>query len=355
MEWFKKFGDGLKRFIKREPVYLWLTIFIIVVNILVLITDVDKDKAAQGSLEGPSKAERLMEDRFKIEKAITEDGKFATIASFVVLAVGLSIFIGLILDFAILVRKGGKRDILERSNSPSDTKWNLWDAVKIAILFTFYGYCLALIAGFLLPFFSPIKAGDSMLSIANATIMDLVGIGLVFYFAIYCYKHKFKDLGLTTKGLLKNISYGFLGYISLLPVLFITLMITAFFLNIFKYQPTPQPVFDLFLEVEKVPVLIYLSIFVAILGPIMEEIFFRGFLYTALKRHTDVTGAIFISALLFSFLHLHLVGFLPIVILGVFLAYLYEKTGSLVPCITVHIVHNLIMVFFMFLLKGIVN
>ena len=85
----------------------------------------------------------------------------------------------------------------------------------------------------------------------------------------------------------------------------------------------------------------------------MEEIFFRGFLYTAIKKETNTGQAIFISALLFSFLHAHLVGFLPILILGMFLAYLYEKTGSLVPSITVHVIHNLIMVVFIFLIKGI--
>jgi membrane protease YdiL (CAAX protease family) len=39
-------------------------------------------------------------------------------------------------------------------------------------------------------------------------------------------------------------------------------------------------------------------------------------------------------------------------ILGILLAYLYEKTGSLVPSITVHITHNLASLFMVFLVKA---
>ena len=53
----------------------------------------------------------------------------------------------------------------------------------------------------------------------------------------------------------------------------------------------------------------------------------------------------------FAALHAHPVGFLPIMLIGAVLAYLYEKTGTLVAPITAHIVHNLCMVGFVFLLK----
>jgi membrane protease YdiL (CAAX protease family) len=38
-------------------------------------------------------------------------------------------------------------------------------------------------------------------------------------------------------------------------------------------------------------------------------------------------------------------------ILGLLLTYLYERTGTLVSSITVHIIHNLSMVFLVFLVK----
>jgi membrane protease YdiL (CAAX protease family) len=47
------------------------------------------------------------------------------------------------------------------------------------------------------------------------------------------------------------------------------------------------------------------------------------------------------------------VGFLPIMALGLLLTYLYEKTGSLVSSMAVHIMHNVAMVILVFLARNI--
>ena len=52
------------------------------------------------------------------------------------------------------------------------------------------------------------------------------------------------------------------------------------------------------------------------------------------------------SSLLFAALHQSLVAFLPIFFLAMVLAYLYEKTGSLWPSITLHIANNTIATLF---------
>ncbi len=57
----------------------------------------------------------------------------------------------------------------------------------------------------------------------------------------------------------------------------------------------------------------------------------------ALGRHTAVLA----SALFFAAAHVQPVEFLPILILGIVLAYLYEYTGSLVPGMIAHAVNNL--------------
>ncbi|HXV19228.1 MAG TPA: CPBP family intramembrane glutamic endopeptidase, partial [Candidatus Omnitrophota bacterium] len=90
--------------------------------------------------------------------------------------------------------------------------------------------------------------------------------------------------------------------------------------------------------------LIYFTFFVAILGPIIEEVFFRGFAYTAFRRKWGVVRGMLASSAVFALMHMNLIAFFPIFVLGIFLAYLFEKTGSLVPSMTVHMVHNLIMV-----------
>ncbi len=79
-------------------------------------------------------------------------------------------------------------------------------------------------------------------------------------------------------------------------------------------------------------------------APIAEEIFFRGFFYGGLRSAFGIAPALLASAVVFTALHFTLELFLPIFVLGIFLAWLYEKTGSLIPGILLHSANNSIAV-----------
>lgn len=85
-----------------------------------------------------------------------------------------------------------------------------------------------------------------------------------------------------------------------------------------------------------------------IIAPIIEEFIFRGYLYTAMlptfKREKE---RLVVNAMLFSAAHVFLVAFLLgvtvpyyIFVLGYFLAKLYEKSRSVLPCILLHGLNN---------------
>ena len=76
------------------------------------------------------------------------------------------------------------------------------------------------------------------------------------------------------------------------------------------------------------------------LAPFAEEVFFRGFFFGGLQARLGFVLAAAVSALVFSLGHLQLGVLVPIFILGVFLAWLYARTGSLWPCIITHMVYN---------------
>lgn len=77
-------------------------------------------------------------------------------------------------------------------------------------------------------------------------------------------------------------------------------------------------------------------VMVAVVAPLGEEIFFRGFVYNLLRnRLSDPAGA-WISAALFAVLHASVKNFLPILVIGVLLAKLYARTGSLWSCVVMH-------------------
>jgi len=58
-----------------------------------------------------------------------------------------------------------------------------------------------------------------------------------------------------------------------------------------------------------------------------------------------------LSSAFFASSHQNIFAFLPIFVLGLGLGYLYEKRGTLVPSIVLHIVHNTIFISYFFLAK----
>jgi len=77
-----------------------------------------------------------------------------------------------------------------------------------------------------------------------------------------------------------------------------------------------------------------------LLSPLIEEIFFRGFLLTFLKRYMSALGAILLSAGVFAFAHANLDSAIPLWFLGIVLGVAYQHTGSLLLPIGIHACWN---------------
>jgi membrane protease YdiL (CAAX protease family) len=120
------------------------------------------------------------------------------------------------------------------------------------------------------------------------------------------------------------------------------------------YRPPGHPLVEIFLtEEQRAPWLIYYSIFLAVcVGPVVEEIVFRGFCYPIFKKRFGVPAGMIMSAGLFAWIHENSFAFWPIFVLGLVLAYLYEKRKSLIAPITLHVVHNGIFLAYFFLAKN---
>jgi uncharacterized protein len=82
------------------------------------------------------------------------------------------------------------------------------------------------------------------------------------------------------------------------------------------------------------------GLFVIGVAPPVEEFFFRGFLYQALRNRLGVRGGAVLSGLLFGAIHLKPEYLVPLAILGTILALLFQRTNSLWPCILVHAANN---------------
>ncbi len=91
---------------------------------------------------------------------------------------------------------------------------------------------------------------------------------------------------------------------------------------------------------------ILLGILALGLAPVMEETFFRGFLFGGLRGRWGLLGAAFASGLLFALAHFTGLSSLPLLpaigMIGMLFAWAYHYTGSLFAPIGAHFLFNLV-------------
>lgn len=89
----------------------------------------------------------------------------------------------------------------------------------------------------------------------------------------------------------------------------------------------------------------FIAMFAVTLGPLMEELFFRGFLYPVLERRLGVAWGIFFTALPFGLLHMFQYGYawgvvFLIFLMGVVCTAVRAVTGSVASSFLVHVGYN---------------
>jgi membrane protease YdiL (CAAX protease family) len=76
------------------------------------------------------------------------------------------------------------------------------------------------------------------------------------------------------------------------------------------------------------------------LAPLIEEIFFRGFLFQGLRAKYGWIAGMLISSAIFAIAHLDPASLIPTFILGNLLAYLYHRSNSVWPGVLLHMAVN---------------
>jgi len=161
-------------------------------------------------------------------------------------------------------------------------------------------------------------------------------------------------MGEKPKSIWAEIVRGLAEYASFFPWFILSMVALLAAAAFFNYEPPTHPLIEVFLEEEKgSPWIFYGAILLAaIIAPVLEEIFFRGFIYRFLKGVCGIGYAVVFSAGFFAALHGYWFTLLPIFILGVVLARLYEKRGSFIACWTFHVLHNILFTVYFFSAKA---
>lgn len=137
--------------------------------------------------------------------------------------------------------------------------------------------------------------------------------------------------------------------------LFLLVTIAGIIISIFyPIEVEPQLVAKIIGTALEPQELLIIFLVTSFLAPFSEELYFRGFLYPALEYRMGRVPAMLVASAIFGVIHFDLIRFIPITLGGIWLTYLYEKTGSLYTSITAHAVWNAITTILILQLPGIV-
>lgn len=232
----------------------------------------------------------------------------------------------------------------EKQNNVLNIKWNALDAVislaflTVALVGIYFGSAklFEVLGGE--QFFNSSNISSASFTVLYG-IQTVLMLAVVWFFAIFRRKSNLRDLGLRYYSIAKTIWYSFL---SLLAIFFVSFLYMFLMNSLFGIE-NPGSKIEILVGNRSISSNILLVV-VAVIAPFSEEVFFRGFLYSAFKKSWGVNVALLLSSFLFAIVHLELYSFIPLIIIGWLLAYLFEKTKSLLIPIFLHGVYNLILI-----------
>jgi membrane protease YdiL (CAAX protease family) len=184
-----------------------------------------------------------------------------------------------------------------------------------------------------------LDAGEGELSLLGSIfILVAVQVGLVLIGYLFIYRPNALAALPSFPGprparaLLSGLGWGVLAWIgSTLVVAVVVAVLTSL-----GQAPEPDPAERAIALLD--PIVVVLA--VVVLAPIAEELFFRGIVFNAWLREGGRRWAYIGSAALFAAVHLSLVSALPIFLLGLALAWVYERTRNLLAPIAMHATVN---------------
>ncbi len=217
--------------------------------------------------------------------------------------------------------------------------WTLKDTLIIFVT----AIILLLIATFALEYLSL----EELIADSNKKSLFLLGIFITQWLLILIpllaltaikYRAKAEHFGFKKVGFLKTLGYvlqGYLIYIAVSIIITILILYTEIKIPGYQIQEKLLPLFG-----DSTWELLLAGGIIIVLAPIIEEIFFRGFLLRSLANKIGLFYGSAIAALIFAIFHLQPTNIIPIFILGLIINSIVIRSQSIVPAIAFHMFNN---------------
>ncbi len=158
-----------------------------------------------------------------------------------------------------------------------------------------------------------------------------------------------KQLGLQRgEKIISNLFVSLGYYLAMLPILAVVVVVCVMIFTWVTFVLTQgqggggpaHPILESFDSDSTFNLLIFFSM-LCLWAPIVEEIFFRGFLLSYLRQRSRFLASGVLTALIFAVIHPQGLFFVPVLmVIGFTLAFIREQRGSLYPAIAIHSLHN---------------
>ncbi len=213
----------------------------------------------------------------------------------------------------------------------------IWDVLGILLLFFVITFLVVVPAGIIIAIKEYMHQPGKEFDLKNFMGSEIMGISLTYGYII--------PMALTV--LLTILLAKIRPRFNFRPVylhLFPLVLAGGFFLllveeGILELMPSPDDEFKFMVElIRQHPKLAFLTIAVA--APFLEEMLFRGIILKFLLKKYPPRTAIIFSALIFGAYHLNPWQFVGATLIGLYLGYIYWRTGSLFYPVLLHFLNN---------------
>lgn len=227
---------------------------------------------------------------------------------------------------------------------------------RVLLLLFGFGLLGEISAGSILPDALGADLRESPVLFLTAAVAGIGAVTAVVVVAISLIFKKqgtsLSSVGLGPTSVPRAAALGVLWYLLSLPMVIVSSLLAITIIRLAGMPVPSSRVQEIVLyAIKNRGALCLFLLMITVVGPVLEEILFRGLLFTALRQKLGFGPAAVASASIFALLH-PMIYWLPVAVLGVILALVYEREKSLLPAIVAHSVHNgLILLFTVYVLR----